>query len=119
MTLGSDVTGARTILYGNPATGNDWYGFGMNGSAINCNNIATGTHKFYCGTTVVASISRTTVHKKKKKNINSMTNLQRRLKIVECFSISSRELHSARAVGYMASKSNGAHDQLMCRNHFA
>ena len=57
MTLGSDLTGARIILYGNPATGNDWYGFGMNGGSINYNNVATGTHKFYCGTAVAATIS--------------------------------------------------------------
>ena len=49
-----------------------------------------------------------------------MTNLQRRVKIVQCFSISSRELHSARAaVGDMASKSGGARDRLIFGNHFA
>jgi hypothetical protein len=60
MTLGSDLTGARIILYGNPATGNDWYGLGMNGGCINYNNVATGTHKFYCGTAVAATINSTT-----------------------------------------------------------
>jgi len=49
-----------------------------------------------------------------------MTNLQRRVKIVQCFSISSRELHSARAaVGDMASKSGGARDRSIFGNHFA
>ena len=49
-----------------------------------------------------------------------MTNLQRRVKIVQCFSISSRELHSARAaVGDMASKSGGACDRSIFGNHFA
>ena len=48
-----------------------------------------------------------------------MTNLQRRVKIVQCFSISSRELHSARAaVGDMASKSGGARDRSIFTNHF-
>ena len=42
------------------------------------------------------------------------------VKIVQCFSISSRELHSARAaVGDMASKSGGARDRSIFGNHFA
>ena len=50
-----------------------------------------------------------------------MTNLQRRVKIVQWFSIFSRELHSARAraaVEDMASKSGGACDRSMNGNHF-
>ena len=37
-----------SVLYGNPAIVNDWSEFGMNGGAINYNNVATGT----CGGTL-------------------------------------------------------------------
>ena len=48
-----------------------------------------------------------------------MTYLQRRVKIVQNFSMSLRELHSASAaVGNMASKSGGARDRSMNINHF-
>ena len=43
-----------------PGTGNEWYGFGMNAYTLNYNVVGAGTHKFYCGTAVAASISSTT-----------------------------------------------------------
>ena len=57
MTLASDLTGARIVLW--PGTGNDWYGFGMNGSTMNYNVITGATHKSYCSTAVCATISST------------------------------------------------------------
>ena len=57
MTLASDLTGARIVLW--PGTGNDWYGFGMNGSTLNYNVTTGATHKFYCSTAVCATISST------------------------------------------------------------
>ena len=58
MTLATDLSGARIVLW--PRTGNEWYGFGMNAYTLNDNVTAATTHKFYCGTTVYASISSTT-----------------------------------------------------------
>ena len=57
MTLDTEMSAARVILW--PGTGNEWYGFGMNGNTLNYNVPASATHKFYCGTTVVGSIDST------------------------------------------------------------
>ena len=42
MTLDSDLTGARIVLY--PGTGNGWYGFGMNQWALSYNSPGGATH---------------------------------------------------------------------------
>ena len=55
MGVAGDLTGARIVVW--PGTGNEWYGFGMNAGMLNYNTPRSATHKFYCGTTVRASIS--------------------------------------------------------------
>ena len=54
MTLGTDLTAARIVLW--PGAGNEWYGFGMNASTLNYNAPSGATHKFYCGNTMYATI---------------------------------------------------------------
>ena len=58
MTLATVVSAARLILW--PGTGNDWYGFGMNGNTLNYNVTTGAVHKFYCSSTVCAIISSAT-----------------------------------------------------------
>ena len=58
MTLATDISAARLILW--PGTGNDWYGFGMNGGTLNYNVTTGAVHKFYCSSTVCAIISSAT-----------------------------------------------------------
>ena len=58
MTLATDMSAAKVILW--PGSGNDWYGFGMNGGTLNYNVTTGATHKFYCSSTVVHTLNSTT-----------------------------------------------------------
>ena len=40
--------------------GNEWHGFGMHGSTLTYNTLASATCKLYCGTTVYESMTHAT-----------------------------------------------------------